>query len=258
MTTAFSVYVEFDRPGTDPDTCTRLLDALGEHSPAAVGPAENGNLSVRLFVDADSVVLAFTLGLESAQRAAITCGISPDTVIATTVITEEEFDRREAQPAVPELAGLAEAADIIGVSDDGLGQLRAELEPHTVQHLTTGPLFLAADLEEVRARHALPQAQQALLDALTAATLDALPPTTPARQAADAIQEVRPDGTLRVRHSNNTNTGGLLANLADRALVELHRSSGHPDDMLVTVTTRGRRHATTPAGNTAGTNPGHS
>ncbi|GAA3087270.1 hypothetical protein GCM10020000_87610 [Streptomyces olivoverticillatus] len=103
-----------------------------------------------------------------------------------------------------------------------------------------------------------PPAQQALLDALTATALGALPSTTPARQAADAIQEVCPDGSLRVRHSDEADTGALLDRLADRALVELDSSSGHPYDVLVTITARGRRHATVTAGNTAGTNAAHS
>ncbi|MFI0742460.1 hypothetical protein ACH4PU_30940 [Streptomyces sp. NPDC021100] len=254
MTTAFSVYVEFDRPGADPDTCTRLLDALEQHAPdAAVGPAENRNLSVRLFVDAGSVAHAFTLGLDAVQRAAVSCGISPDTVTAATVITEDEFDRREAQSEVPELAGLAEAADIIGVSGNGLGRLLAELEPHVVQVLKTGPLFLASGLEEVRARHALSPAQQSLLDALNAVALGAAPPTALARQAAEAVTDVRPDGRLRVRQGTTSRTSTLLSALADRALVELHQDVGDSGDVLVTVTARGRRHATAPADDTQAT-----
>ncbi|MFD9040900.1 hypothetical protein [Streptomyces bottropensis] len=89
----FSVYVEFDAADVSPDTYEALFDALHDQH-GAVGPAPNGNLSVRLTVHADSVIEAASLGIEHAQAAAIPHGITPDTVIGTEVITEAERDRR--------------------------------------------------------------------------------------------------------------------------------------------------------------------
>ncbi|MEV7885195.1 hypothetical protein ACWD3I_25275 [Streptomyces sp. NPDC002817] len=89
----FSVYVEFDTADASPDTYEALHDALADQH-GAVGPSPNGNISVRLTVNADSVIEATTLGIEHAQAAALPHGITPDTVIGTEVITEAERDRR--------------------------------------------------------------------------------------------------------------------------------------------------------------------
>ncbi|MFE0356510.1 hypothetical protein ACFW2K_22600 [Streptomyces nigra] len=89
----FSVYVEFDTADASPDTYEALYDALLDKH-GAVGPAPNGNVSVRLTVHAHSVLEAASLGIEHAQAAAIPHGITPDTVIGTEVVTENERDRR--------------------------------------------------------------------------------------------------------------------------------------------------------------------
>ncbi|MGW0868267.1 hypothetical protein [Streptomyces sp. NPDC002611] len=89
----FSVYVEFDAADASPDTYEALYDALLDQH-GAVGPAPNGNVSVRLTVSANSVIEAASLGIEYAQAAAIPHGITPDTVIGTEVVTEDERDRR--------------------------------------------------------------------------------------------------------------------------------------------------------------------
>ncbi|MET8768837.1 MULTISPECIES: hypothetical protein [unclassified Streptomyces] len=154
---SFSVYVEFAQQA-DLDTYDRLLQALPERYRPAVGPAENGNISVRLLIDTDSVTNAFTLGIEAAQGAGITADITPDTVIHAEVMTEAEFDRREAQlpvAAIPPLAGIREAADILGVTEAEVAELAPQLEPYIVQNLAAGPVYLSAGVIEVAARHAL-------------------------------------------------------------------------------------------------------
>ncbi|EGX57908.1 hypothetical protein SZN_20252, partial [Streptomyces zinciresistens K42] len=89
----FSVYVEFDAADVSPDTYEALFDALHDQH-GAVGPAPNGNLSVRLTVEADSVTQALTRGIEYAQTAAAQHNITPETVIGAEVVTEAERDRR--------------------------------------------------------------------------------------------------------------------------------------------------------------------
>ncbi|GGX46330.1 hypothetical protein [Streptomyces noursei] len=99
---AFSVYVEFDTADASPDTYADLFDALRDVDGAA-GPAPNGNVSMRLTIQADSVMQAASLGTERAQADAITHGVSPDTVIGIEVITEGERDRCNALEDAPSL-----------------------------------------------------------------------------------------------------------------------------------------------------------
>jgi hypothetical protein len=156
--TPFSVYVEFADQQADLDTYDRLLQALPKPFRPAVGPAENGNVSVRLLINADSVAHAFTLGAKAAQDAGISAGITPDTLIHAEVMTEAEFDRRQDQlpaPVVPPLAGLHEAASILGVSADGIVALMPELETHLIQELESGPVYYASGAVEVANRHPL-------------------------------------------------------------------------------------------------------
>ncbi|MGW1976667.1 hypothetical protein [Streptomyces sp. NPDC001889] len=150
MPTPFSVCIELDSPAT-PDTYTQLFEALADTGATApgVGPAENGNTSIRLIVDADDAPHALTLALETTHHATQTAGI-PHTVTGATILTETEFDRREAHPHIPELAGLAEAAAILGISHHELDKLLPALEPHRIQQLITGPLYLATAIHQLR------------------------------------------------------------------------------------------------------------
>ncbi|MFB6884159.1 hypothetical protein ACFCY8_25355 [Streptomyces noursei] len=100
MQRSFSVYVEFDTADISPDTYADLFDALHDVDGAA-GPAPNGNASMRLTVQAYSVMQAAIDGTERAQAAAITHGLSPDAVIGLEVITEAERNRRNALEEVP-------------------------------------------------------------------------------------------------------------------------------------------------------------
>ncbi|MFF4205564.1 hypothetical protein ACFYZ8_33505 [Streptomyces sp. NPDC001668] len=255
---SFSVYVEFARKA-DLDTYDRLLQALPERYRPAVGPAENGNISVRLLIDTDTVPRAFTLGVEAAQGAGIAADITPDTVIHAEVMTEAEFDRREAQlpaPAVPPLAGIHEAADILGVSEAEVTELAPELEPHLVQDLASGPVYLAAGVVETATRHALSPDDQSLLHVLYAASVRApLPDTAPSHRAAAAyVGAVLDDGSVQIhcRADAALDLGAALRRLADRTLVIIDDTHGIPGErregsavavMRSRITERGKRHA---------------
>ncbi|MFF4933364.1 hypothetical protein ACFY2H_31405 [Streptomyces griseofuscus] len=275
-----SVYVEFAVPDAPADLYEGLIDALLErhpHSGPSAGPAGNGNLSVRLFVDAASVVDAVTRGIEYAQAAAMTQDITPDTVIGAEVITEAELDRRNAQPAVPELAGVTEAADIVGVTKQQISSLakRMPLRRHVVQELAAGPVFLAdgvrayAATEHNATRGArisdldLSPVERAILKLLHAmATQLPWSADTPAEHSADQalhVEEVLDEGRLRVhpRPAGDVDLEAVLGRLVEHRLLKTrkpYRAEQLPDhdtDIVVTVTDKGRRHAGAAA---AGTN----
>ncbi|WP_446046397.1 hypothetical protein [Streptomyces olivaceus] len=273
----YSVCVEFAVPDAPADLYEALLDTLLERHPdsgPALGPAGNGNLSMRLFINAGSVVDAVTRGIEYAQAAAMTQDITPDTVIGAEVLTEAELDRRNAQPLVPELAGVTEAAEIVGVTKQRISDLQP-LRKHLVQELAAGPVFLAdgvrayAATEHNATRGArisdlgLSPVERAILKLLHAmATQLPWSADTPAEHTADQalhVEEVLDEGRLRVhpRPAGDVDLEAVLGRLVEHRLLKTrkpYRAEQLPDhdtDIVVTVTDKGRRHAGAAA---AGTN----
>lgn len=260
----FSVYVELSAPGTSPEAFAVTAEDLTDYGGTA-GTAPNGNVSVRLFVESESAVDAGIRGAEYAQAAAMKQDIRP-AVVGMEVLTEEEFDRRPAEPLVPELAGVAEAADIIQVSRQRVSQLldAGDLEPHHVQTLASGPIFLADGLrryaltEHNRTRGVrltplpLTSAERALLEVLSAsATKTPVPATTEEHQlAAAAVESVADTGQVRLhRQRASTDLARALDALAGHKLIRARSvfrreaSAGHEDDLVVTVLDKGHRHA---------------
>lgn len=273
--TAYSVYVEFAVPDAPADLYESLVDALVERSPTSgpsAGPAGNGNLSVRLFVDAGGVVDAAGRGIEYAQAAAWTQGIPFDAVVGVEVVTEAELDRRNDEPPVPELAGVAEAAEIVGVSTARITQLEAQLRGHLVQDLAAGPVYLAdgvrtfAATEHNATRGArisdlgLSPAERALLRLLHAMAggheWSARTPEEHAAGHAVVVEQVLDQGRLRVhpRPAGDFDLEAVLARLIEHRLLKTRRPyraeqlPDHDADLVVTVTDKGRRHAETQAG----------
>ncbi|MEW2434258.1 hypothetical protein AB0952_08755 [Streptomyces caniferus] len=82
----FSVYVEFDAADVSPDTYADLFDTLHDVDGAA-GAAPNGNLSVRLTIQADSILQAANLGIGHAQAAATALDIIPVAIGMKAAIT---------------------------------------------------------------------------------------------------------------------------------------------------------------------------
>lgn len=268
----YSVYVEFAVPDAPADLYEALLDTLLERHPdngPALGPSDNGNLSMRLFIDAGSVVDAVNRGIEYAQAAAMTQDITPDAVIGAEVVTEAELDRRNAQPLVPELAGVTEAADIVGVTKQQISSLanRMPLRRHVVQELAAGPVFLAdgvrtyAATEHNATRGArisdlgLSPAERAVLKFLHAMAAG-LPwsADTPAEHSAGQalhFEQVLDEGRLRVhpRSAGDLDLEAILGRLVEHRLLKTRKPyraeqlPGHDTDIVITITDKGRRHA---------------
>ncbi|WP_329020423.1 hypothetical protein [Streptomyces sp. NBC_01601] len=266
--TQFSVYVEFlntpDTLVTPPEAFVAIAEDLADYG-GTTGTAPNGNLCIRLFLEGDSAVDAGNRGVEYAQGAAMKQGIHP-AVAGLEVMTEAEFDRRLDEPLVPELAGTAEAADILGRSRTRVGQLldAGDLKPHHVQSLASGPIFLAAGLR----RYALTEhnstrgvrltplpltpAERALLEVLAASAANTpAPATTDEHQlAATAVESVTDTGQVRLHWpAAGSDLAGALDTLAGHKLIRSRGvfrkevSDGHENDLVVTVLEKGHRHA---------------
>ncbi|MDX3298686.1 hypothetical protein PV569_34040 [Streptomyces scabiei] len=142
------MHVELHNGGTSESA----LDAMREHLiayHATLGYAPNGNVSVQLTVDTGTARQALDIALKAVTQAARDVSTST-TVLAVELLTEDEFDRRLDEPAIPELAGLSEVADILGgISRQRAGQLAERDDfPPIVAQLKSGPVFVA---EQVRA-----------------------------------------------------------------------------------------------------------
>jgi len=93
-----------------------LMDALAAYH-VAVGSSPRGWLEARISVPAETLVQATTTALavvESATGAG---------AIACEVMTEEEFAARDGFEVVPDLLGVTEAAEALGVTRQRIDQL---------------------------------------------------------------------------------------------------------------------------------------
>lgn len=110
----YNAVVEVDRK--DAADVDALMDQLEHHHPA-VGISPRGWLEARISLPAETLTQACTtatLIVEAATGAA---------AIACEVMTEDEFDAREGFEPVPDLLGVTEAAEILGVSRQRIDQL---------------------------------------------------------------------------------------------------------------------------------------
>lgn len=90
---------------------------------------------------ADTAVSAI---IEAVER---TIGVTGGTVTNVEALTEAELDHRLAQPAFPELVGVAEIADMLGVTRQRASALQTRQGfPHPVAVLRSGPVWRKGDL----------------------------------------------------------------------------------------------------------------
>ncbi|MFI1765159.1 helix-turn-helix domain-containing protein [Streptomyces sp. NPDC020800] len=254
-----NVYVEFGAHSVSPEHYGDLMEALADHAPG-VGPAANGNLSARLFVNAETVLDALAQAVKITSHAVRGLGL-PDTIVGVEALTEAEFERREAEPQVPELAGVTEAAAILDVHKQQIARLveRGELVP--VQDLAGGSVFAAAMVrtyaEKKHSRRigrpvkdlGLSPAEHALLDALVTSAREGTPAST-VSALNEALVEVFPDARIRMHYGPHTpDLTSALDRLVDhklvrtRSLTKAEQKEGNTSDLVVTVLDKGARHA---------------
>jgi len=99
-----------------------LTDELVEFS-AAVALEPTGHLAVQLSVEARTHRAAFERGDRAVATAAATCGLADAEVVEVQVLTDREFERRLAEPTVPPLYGITEAAEFLHVSTQRADEL---------------------------------------------------------------------------------------------------------------------------------------
>ncbi|MBQ0890031.1 hypothetical protein KBZ94_34765 [Streptomyces sp. RM72] len=269
--TTYNVRVEYGVPETPPDSViTAVHEELARYD-ASVSSSPAGGLAVRLFLEADSAVDAGTRGVEYILGALLKHEVfQVHPMTGFEVITEEEFDRRLAEPLVPELAGMTEVAQITGTTTSRASQLRGRLEPYLVQELASGPVYLASGVRKFaemeynrkpgvrRTEIPLTPIERALLDSLAAAAAgteiaDAI---SGHQVVADAIEGVVGNGHQVQLHFQpaDSEVTAALDTLLKHGLVRTRRiykketqtmAAGHEDDFVVSLTGKGQRHSGT-------------
>jgi hypothetical protein len=263
MPQAWSIEVELGVTDVSDDIVEDLHDHLADCSPA-IGIAPSGNLSARISVEAGTVRQAVDAALKSVTAAAKAVGTS-HRVVGVEAMTEQELDRRLAEPSVPELVGISEIAAMLGVVRQRAAQLvQREDFPPPVTHLKSGPVFVKWQVEAFEKRWdrrsgrpakavQLTDVEAALLAALGAAAhaAGARPPSGRVRAADAALRETLKDlsvgahaGVLQAafpRH--DTAAAEALATLEQKSLVSVQEETKRDNEVVVELelTPRGER-----------------
>jgi hypothetical protein len=127
------------------DTLTRQLEPLA--TSAQIEPGDTP--SALLELDARTVRQAFDGAVRAVETACRAAGLSC-TVTGVEVLTREEYQRRQANPAIPPLVGLTEIAEMADVTRQRAKALTKTYSDRLPQVAgsESRPLFLRAHVED--------------------------------------------------------------------------------------------------------------
>jgi excisionase family DNA binding protein len=139
----YNVRVEY-RLDSTAELDEQLVSALEGFSPAAA-PAVNGNAEVWITIQAANLNQAVDVGLALAGKA------STAELNAIEVLPTEDFDHRNGITPVPALVGAEEAAEMLGITRQAVGQKFAagQLPGHRVGERVI--VFARSDIEQAAA-----------------------------------------------------------------------------------------------------------
>lgn len=109
MNDTYSVHIEFNRRILKPESAARMVDQFTDWH-GAVGFSPRGYVDVQLTLAAEDLVRA------ASTAVAIAAPIIQAQPLRVEAMTEAEFDARLGEVPMPELIGVTEAAELIGVS----------------------------------------------------------------------------------------------------------------------------------------------
>ncbi|MFJ1662277.1 hypothetical protein [Streptomyces anthocyanicus] len=268
MTERYILGVEYEVGGQPPAAILHALQEELAHYDATAD-FRAGVLSVRLALCADSPVDA-ARGVDFVQVSVLRHGpLQPVRMIGYDVVAEDRAGcGRDAERHVPELAGLAEVAQITGYSKGRVSQLREDLSPHFLQELASGPVYRAAGVRRFAAENPksapgvrrseirLTPLERSLLEALAAAAagVEAPPVAAGHRIVPEAIEGVLGHGRQVLLHAQPDGSelaaafGSLLMHglVRTRMIYLKERASmgaGHEEDLVVSLTSKGERHS---------------
>lgn len=137
----WSVEIDYLGDGeVDPETIIEALEALDPIAPAS--SYERGRYSFRVSVDSPTSETAFKLAKSAITNAIKAAGLPDWTLVRGEVISGDELDRVLAVRDYPELLGVAELAELLGVSRQRASALATQSNfPSPIAQLTATPVW---------------------------------------------------------------------------------------------------------------------
>jgi len=146
----WSVGLEFTgRHGAvDPDVLFDLIEALEDYHAGAASLSPDGTrIGVDLWVEAPSLRAALAASERAVLRALAAVGLAGMSITAADVKPWAELEADLARPNYPELVGVAEMAEILGVSKQRISELAATPKfPRPLAQLKGGPVWDRASI----------------------------------------------------------------------------------------------------------------
>lgn len=149
MDQGWTIHIEAagDGPAVDDRALDAFLQILAEWS-AAVSTTPNGDrYTATISIDDDDLahldaIGALELGSEIFEKHAALSGLPSWPIVRAEVMTHAEQDADLARPAMPELVGIAEIADILDVTRQRASALQTNAQfPRPVALLRSGPVW---------------------------------------------------------------------------------------------------------------------
>lgn len=145
--TLYHVTVEATGEGSPPsvDDLDALLQALEPEATVLGGP-EIGppRYGAEITVDADSVFSAVSTAGKTFTKAVSMTGMPRWPVTRVTALSDAELDAELGRPNVPELVGIREIAELLGITPQRASTLcRSKSFPLPVAELRAGPVWTA-------------------------------------------------------------------------------------------------------------------
>jgi len=124
-----------------------FIDSMLEHAGIVSVPQNRTGYGARLAVESPNPAAATALALDIFRAAVDDAGLPASSIVRVETITEAELDRELARPAFPELVGVGEIAELLGVTRQRASEVQTrEGFPAPVARLKSGPVWTRASI----------------------------------------------------------------------------------------------------------------
>jgi hypothetical protein len=124
-----------------------FVDAMLEHSGIVSIPQDRSGYGARMTVDAPDPASATARALDLFLSRSEAAGLAAAPIVRVEALTETELERELAQPAFPELVGVGEIAELLGVTRQRASEVQTRAGfPAPVARLKSGPVWTRASI----------------------------------------------------------------------------------------------------------------
>jgi hypothetical protein len=135
--------VETTEAGIDSDRAYELIEALGAHHPGAASVSHDGRrIGLHLWVQAPDVKRALAAAEKSVLQALAGQGLAGFNLLTAEIKPWYELEEELGRSNAPDLVGVAELAEALGVSKQRVSELAATAPfPRPLATLKAGPVW---------------------------------------------------------------------------------------------------------------------